>query len=264
MSNRDFDVPTATSIGKAPRAASIESPVAHNSKGVTKQASPAQLMAIARRGLSTATSPVQCSLLQLQRDFGNHYVQRMSVLARQADGPGETGHEVENTIQSRRGGGIALEHPVRGQMEKAFGADFSGVRVHHDSTANALNHALQARAFTTGQDVFFRQGAYQPGTSGGRELIAHELTHVVQQNGDRVEKKIQTKMTVSQPGDIHEMEADRMAQAVMRQDSELITPDEQRVHRQPESPKDDEEKKKVHRSTDARIARQADATRPDD
>jgi len=199
-----------------------------------------------------ASSPgVHRSVLQLQRMFGNQYVQRMALIARQAVGPAEAGQDVEHTIQSRRGGGAALDSPVRGRMEKAFGADFSGVRIHQDHTANALNHSLQARAFTTGQDIFFRQGAYQPGSSTGRELIAHELTHVVQQNGDRVEKKIQTKMSVSQPGDAYEVEADRMAQAVMRQESALTPAAEAggRVDRQPETPKhDDDEKKKIHRA----------------
>jgi hypothetical protein len=74
-------------------------------------------------------------------------------------------------------------------MEPAFGADFSGVRVHSDSKAHGLNQSLQARAFTTGQDIFFRGGEYNPGSSAGKELVAHELTHVVQQNGPAVAKK---------------------------------------------------------------------------
>nr|MCM0593799.1 DUF4157 domain-containing protein [Gloeotrichia echinulata DEX184] len=68
----------------------------------------------------------------------------------------------------------------------AFGADFSGVKVHTDGQSDQLNRSIQARAFTTGQDVFFRQGEYNPGSRGGQELIAHELTHVVQQNGGAV------------------------------------------------------------------------------
>lgn len=66
-------------------------------------------------------------------------------------------------------------------MEHAFGADLGGVRVHSGEGAHALNRSLQAKAFTTGQDIFFREGEYSPGSSGGQELIAHELTHVMQQ-----------------------------------------------------------------------------------
>jgi hypothetical protein len=71
-------------------------------------------------------------------------------------------------------------------MGQAMGADFSGVKVHTDSQSDQLNQSIQAKAFTTGQDVFFRQGAYDPGSREGQELIAHELTHVVQQNGSAV------------------------------------------------------------------------------
>jgi hypothetical protein len=76
-------------------------------------------------------------------------------------------------------------------MEGAFGADFSGVKVHTDSKSHELNQSIQARAFTTGQDIFFRQGEYNPGSRPGQELLAHELTHVVQQNGSAVSKKSQ-------------------------------------------------------------------------
>jgi hypothetical protein len=72
-------------------------------------------------------------------------------------------------------------------MGQAMGADFSGVTIHTDSQSDQLNRSIQAKAFTTGQDIFFRQGAYQPGGRDGQELIAHELTHVVQQNGSAVQ-----------------------------------------------------------------------------
>jgi hypothetical protein len=67
-----------------------------------------------------------------------------------------------------------------------MGADFSSVKVHTDSTANELSQSIQAKAFTTGKDIFFKQGTYDPHSRGGQELLAHELTHVVQQNGGNV------------------------------------------------------------------------------
>jgi hypothetical protein len=94
---------------------------------------------------------------------------------------------VEAGINAARGGGQPLPNGVRAQMEGALGADFSGVRVHSDSRANALNQAVQARAFTTGHDVFFGRGEYQPGSSEGRRVLAHELVHVVQQYGTAVD-----------------------------------------------------------------------------
>ena len=93
---------------------------------------------------------------------------------------------VERDIQQARGGGQTLADNIRGPMEQAFGADFSGVRIHTGSHSDQLNHAVQAKAFTTGQDVFFRQGEYELGSRGGQELLAHELTHVVQQNAGAV------------------------------------------------------------------------------
>jgi hypothetical protein len=96
--------------------------------------------------------------------------------------------DLEHSIEGARSGGGALDAGLRAQMEPAFGADFSGVRVHSDSNSHQLNQSLQARAFTTGRDIFFRGGEYQPQSSGGQELIAHELTHVVQQGAPPAKK----------------------------------------------------------------------------
>lgn len=191
---------------------------------------------------------LQRSLRRLQRDYGNQYVGQ--VLRQATSGHAEGGMEViERSIGEARGGGHAMDHATCGRMESSFGADFSGVRIHTDARADGLSQSLSARAFTTGRDVFFRQGEYNPGASGGRELLAHELTHVVQQNGNGVQRK----MTVSEPGDAHEVEADQMARQVMQQ--------EHAVQRQPETPKRDEEedKKKVHRQVEgATVSRQED------
>ena len=94
--------------------------------------------------------------------------------------------EMEASINRARGGGRPMADNIRQPMEKAFGADFSGVKVHADAQSDQLNRSIQARAFTTGHNVFFRQGEYNPGSRGGQELLAHELTHVVQQNGGAV------------------------------------------------------------------------------
>ncbi|MGB7520366.1 MAG: DUF4157 domain-containing protein, partial [Spirulinaceae cyanobacterium] len=91
--------------------------------------------------------------------------------------------KLESSIAQSRGSGQPLSDNIRGPMEESFGADFSGVNIHTDSQSDQLNQSIGARAFATGQDVFFRQGAYDPSSQGGQELIAHELTHVVQQTG---------------------------------------------------------------------------------
>jgi Domain of unknown function (DUF4157) len=99
--------------------------------------------------------------------------------------------EVEATIHQAHGSGQAIPASIRARLEQSLGADFRGVRVHADARADHLNRALQARAFTTGHDIFFRQGEYNPSDSGGREVLAHELTHVVQQNGSATAPVVQ-------------------------------------------------------------------------
>jgi hypothetical protein len=89
--------------------------------------------------------------------------------------------DAESQIESMRGGGQALPDSAREFFEPRFGQDFSGVNVHTGPEADSLNRSLDARAFATGGDIFFRSGEYNPDSSGGRELLAHELTHVVQQ-----------------------------------------------------------------------------------
>ena len=81
-------------------------------------------------------------------------------------------------------------------MERAFCAEFRSVRLHADAHSDQLNRSLQARAFTTGQDIFFRLGAYAPGTRGGQELLAHELSHVVQQNAGGVRHGASSPRTI--------------------------------------------------------------------
>jgi hypothetical protein len=97
--------------------------------------------------------------------------------------------DLEASIQQAKGSGQPLSDTIRKPMEQAFGADFSGVKIHADAKSDELNQSIQAKAFTTGTDIFFRQGAYNPGSLGGQELIAHELTHVVQQSEGMVQGK---------------------------------------------------------------------------
>lgn len=99
-----------------------------------------------------------------------------------ADG-GPLDPSTDRSIKAARGRGRPLDEGVRSSMGQAFGADFSGVRVHTGGEADRLNRRVQAKAFTTGSDVFFRQGEYDPASSSGQHLLAHELTHVVQQGG---------------------------------------------------------------------------------
>ena len=117
----------------------------------------------------------------------------------------EVTSDIEARIQSQRGSGHALRESARSFFEPRFGQSFGDVRIHTDARANTLNRALNARAFTTGQDIFFRQGEYNPGSSSGRELLAHELTHVVQQNSPKALLSSQAQPLQRRVGDGHDL-----------------------------------------------------------
>lgn len=103
-------------------------------------------------------------------------------------GPAPAG--VESAIKSSKGGGDPLPAPVRNHMEPRFGNDFGDVRVHTGPEPAKMNEALNAQAFTHGNDIYFGAGKYRPHTSSGKSLIAHELTHTIQQTGG-VSRKVQ-------------------------------------------------------------------------
>jgi hypothetical protein len=96
---------------------------------------------------------------------------------------------VNNQIASTRGTGSALDSSTKNFMESRFSADFSNVSIHTDSQSVALSSGLNAQAFTVGSDVYFNSGKYRPDSSEGKHLLAHELTHVVQQQGNMISKK---------------------------------------------------------------------------
>lgn len=153
------------------------------------------------------------AMAMLQQQVGNRAVQRL-LAQRSGDGGFELDDSTTGRINSQRGGGQALDAGVQAKMGDATGHDFSGVKVHTDAESHTLNEQLGARAFTTGQDIFFRSGEYNPGSSGGQELLAHELTHVAQQGSGRVSGGGSGKMTVNDPGDVYEQEADSVAKSV--------------------------------------------------
>jgi hypothetical protein len=100
--------------------------------------------------------------------------------------------DTDRAIQSSRGGGRVMPAKARAQMEGAFGADFSDIRVHEGAQSADLNNRIQAKAFTVGSDVFFRDGMPDTSSKSGQHLLAHELTHTIQQGGaDGTAQRIQ-------------------------------------------------------------------------
>ncbi len=129
-----------------------------------------------------------------------------AIQAKQDPGAGNAASDVSSKIANSAGRGSALPQKALHEMSSSFGVDFSGVRVHKDSDAVNMNKELQAQAFTHGSDIYFNQGKYNPENSEGKFLLAHELTHVVQQNSS-----IQTKSIQRTIGDGHDLTAERFA-----------------------------------------------------
>ncbi|UBF30544.1 DUF4157 domain-containing protein (plasmid) [Kovacikia minuta CCNUW1] len=114
---------------------------------------------------------------------------QMSSIVQRSLGGETAAPDIESAIAQAGSSGQPLDNSIRQPMEQSFKADFSGVRVHTDAQADGLNRSLLSRAFTTNQDIFFKRGEYQPNSKNGQELLAHELTHVVQQNSATVQRK---------------------------------------------------------------------------
>jgi hypothetical protein len=148
------------------------------------------------------------AMLELQQTHGNRYVQRLAEEAKQVI----LDEDIIRRIEAKRGSGQPLEPEVRSQMEGAFGHEFSDVQIHTNASADGLAKDLRAKAFTLGKDVFFREGAYQPNSEAGKGLLAHELTHVVQQESGAEGSQI----SIGQGGDAFEQEATGVGQALTK------------------------------------------------
>jgi len=104
------------------------------------------------------------------------------------DATSEVSNGLESQINAIKGGGWPLAESERAYFEPRFGVDFSRVRVHTNSQAAKSARVLNARAFTTGRDIVFGAGQYAPEATGGKKLLAHELTHILQQQGGLVKR----------------------------------------------------------------------------
>jgi hypothetical protein len=124
--------------------------------------------------------------------------------------------DLARRISEASGAGTPLGAPVQERLGSALDADLSDVRVHTDDRADALARSVDATAFTTGRDIFFREGAYAPGSADGLRLLAHEATHTVQQAEGPVDGTMITGgVALSDPGDRYERAAERTADRVV-------------------------------------------------
>jgi Domain of unknown function (DUF4157) len=157
-------------------------------------------------------------------------------------------------IEDANGGGQPLEPQAQARLEAGLGDDLADVRVHTDTEAAELASAVDAVAFTSGRDIFFGPGSYQPDTRAGLELLAHEAAHTVQQaSGPVAGTPADGGVLVSDPAAPFEQAAEYAAQQMMRTGtSQAITPlDEasapvgQSIQRAEQPKKEEEEQKKA-------------------
>ncbi len=138
-------------------------------------------------------------------------------LRRSAAGPTPANEAPPIVHEVLRSSGRALDAPTRAVMEPRFGADFSRVRVHTDTRAAASARAVHALAYTVGPHIAFDEGQYSPATDTGRRLLAHELTHVVQQAANPA--PLGTSLRVGDSTDPAEHEADRIVAGLQQHGS---------------------------------------------
>jgi hypothetical protein len=118
--------------------------------------------------------------------------------------------------------GAPLPAELRGRFESSLGADLSGVRVHTGDVSADAAHAVGAKAYAVGRDIHFGAGHYDPSSSAGQVLIAHEVAHTVQQGSGPARR--QAKLAVSSSGDAAELEADRAAEAMVAGHRAALSP----------------------------------------
>ncbi len=164
---------------------------------------------------------------------------KLTFLSRKDRGPPQTSPRFINDLRSSSHGGRKLDNGTRSFMEGRFNADFSQVHVHTDSTAVQLSSQVNAQAFTHGSNIYFNSGKYNPATESGKHLLAHELTHTIQQGKSKSvqpflstsvqrnaeEKEIQTKQEDKEE-EIQRAEEETEVQRAAEQDEEIQAKEE--------------------------------------
>ena len=188
-------------IPQIPELVAGEKLVAENSRPINSSMTGLGLLAQARLEVGRVNDPAELEADQTAAEFlkwarsgpssadqNQLMVSNQTTSARRSSsGTMETGGfgvggEVEQDIRREANGGQALQDSTRQQFEGFFGTDLGDVRVHADAKAAELSRTLGADAFTVGSNVFFGAGKFSPGNDSGNNLLAHELTHVVQQS----------------------------------------------------------------------------------
>jgi hypothetical protein len=140
--------------------------------------------AAAEKVVQRRAAPVGLSGSGVQRKCAHCEAEEKRIQKKGAGGDGkDAGATLETDLANSQGKGAPLPDKVNAEMSAAFGVDLSGVSIHTDGMSARMNKDLNAHAFTHGNDIYFNSGKYDPESSTGKFLLAHELTHVIQQNG---------------------------------------------------------------------------------
>lgn len=179
---------------------------------------------IHRSSLPSTSSTHQAGAPAVQADFESNEQESIQPkrahlhdapgLQASSDGELTTTQGFSDQLSSHSGNGSPLPSDLQGKMEGQMGADLSGVRTHTDSQAAQLSQNLGAKAFTHGSDIYFNEGQYNPSSSEGQHLIAHETTHTVQQGAaPSVQAKTDEELNTEAEGNVSEDLAKELAAA---------------------------------------------------
>jgi len=153
------------------------------------------------------------------------------IMRKEAGGSGDLSvlSSFSSSLNASKGSGSPLPLGTRSFMENAFSADFSGVRIHADSHAAEMSKGINAKAFTLERDIYFNEGQYNPVSTEGRYLLAHELTHTMQQNENPSESKIKRFISTEPAGGCGlcyglPREAGRAAHTLIQTEFEIMYP----------------------------------------
>jgi hypothetical protein len=175
------------STGPAPETAATQSPAVQRQADEEEiQAKPlaSTITPLIQREPAPEEEEVQTKPIAQRAPEEEEELQAKPAVQHASHGEGfEVGGDFEQQLAATRGGGSPLPESVRTFMEPRFGTDFSGVRIHTGSQSAQLNRSVSAQAFTLGQDIYLGQGKDDVESAQGKSLLAHELTHVVQQTG---------------------------------------------------------------------------------
>ncbi len=203
MNRQGMNLQSNTEV--APAAAQCKSTIGQNN-GIMEHRADAMTDKIMRMPI-TQNNAIQRRCNHCEEEENDGMAQRKPLVSfiqkkEKSNGAGTASDAVTNQINATKSGGSDMDNQTLSFMESRFGTSFQDVRIHTGDYASNLSRQLNAQAFTVGNDVYFNQNKYAPNTNEGKHLLAHELTHTIQQNNDAQRKLLQRKqeLTDDPPG----------------------------------------------------------------